>query len=85
MLARTNEERIAGFIGAAATAFVLGVGVASGDIIVTTAQRLRSSVVEPAVDAVAGGVDVFVVTPVERAAGIAAERLGINRRSTPKK
>jgi uncharacterized membrane protein YjjB (DUF3815 family) len=83
MLARTNEERVAGFIGAATTAFVLGVGVASGDIIVSTAQRLRRQVVEPAVDVVAGGVDVFVVTPVERAAEMAAQRLGFNRRPTP--
>ncbi len=83
MLARTNEDRIAGFIGAAATAFVLGVGVATGDIIVTAAQRLRRQVVEPAVDVVAGGVDVLVVTPVERAAEAAAQRLGLNRRPTP--
>jgi hypothetical protein len=39
--------------------------------------------VEPAVDVVAGGVDVLVVTPVERAAEAAAQRLGLNRRPTP--
>jgi hypothetical protein len=82
MLARTNQERVEGLIVAAGTAFVLGVGVASGDIIVSAARRIRTRVVTPAVDAMAGGVDVFVVTPVEHAAERAAERLG---RRTPHK
>jgi uncharacterized membrane protein YjjP (DUF1212 family) len=80
MLAPTNGERLAGLIAAAVTAFMLGTGVASGDIIVTTARRIRTKVVEPAVDAMSGGVDVFVVTPVERAVNRAAERFGRNRR-----
>lgn len=80
MLAPTNGERVAGLIAAAVTAFMLGTGVASGDIIVTTARRIRTKVVDPAVDAMTGGVDVFVVTPVERAVNRAAERFGRNRR-----
>ncbi len=69
MLAPTNELRINGMLAAVGTAFLLGTGVASGDIIVSTARRVRDRVVDPAVDAVAGGVDVLVVTPVERAVG----------------
>ncbi len=68
MLARTNAARIEGLLAAATTAFLLGTGVASGDIIISTARRLRERVVQPAVGAVAGGVDVFLVDPVERAA-----------------
>jgi uncharacterized membrane protein YjjP (DUF1212 family) len=74
MLARTNTARIDGLLAAATTAFLLGTGVASGDIIVSTARRLRERVVTPAVGAVTGGVDVFVVDPVERAAGRVAGR-----------
>jgi uncharacterized membrane protein YjjP (DUF1212 family) len=75
MLARTNAARIDGLLAAATTAFLLGTGVASGDIIISTARRLRDRVVQPAVGAVAGGVDVLIIDPVERVAGLAAERL----------
>jgi uncharacterized membrane protein YjjP (DUF1212 family) len=75
MLAITNAARIDGLLAAATTAFLLGTGVASGDIIVATARRLRERVVVPAVGAVAGGVDVLVVEPVERVADRAAQRL----------
>ena len=79
MLEPTNAQRVAGLLGAAGTAFMLGTGVASGDIIVTTARRIRTHVVDPAVDAVSGGVDVFVMTPVERTVNRAAELLGRGR------
>ena len=69
MLAQTNELRIAGMLAAGGTAFLLGTGVATGDIIVSTARRLRDRVVDPAVDVMSEGVDVFVVTPVGRAVG----------------
>jgi uncharacterized membrane protein YjjB (DUF3815 family) len=75
MLAITNAARIDGLLAAATTAFLLGTGVASGDIIVTTARRFRERIVKPAVGAVAGGVDVLVVDPVERVAERAAEHL----------
>ncbi len=67
MLAPTNDLRIAGMLAAGGTAFLLGTGVASGDIIVLTARRLRDRVVDPAVDAMSEGIDVLVVTPVEHA------------------
>jgi uncharacterized membrane protein YjjB (DUF3815 family) len=74
LLAQTDAARLTGLLAAAGTAFLVGTGVASGDIIVATALRVRQRLVDPAVgavaggvDAVAGGVDEFLVTPVERA------------------
>ena len=67
LLADTDAARISGLIGAAATAFLIGTGVAMGDIVLSTVRGVRDSVVAPAVDAVAGGVDVLIVSRVERA------------------
>jgi uncharacterized membrane protein YjjP (DUF1212 family) len=67
LLSPTNAERVSGIVTAATTAFVLGVGVGMGDIIVATILSVRDRVVVPAVGAVAGGVDDFIVTPVGRA------------------
>ena len=67
LLADTDPARISGLVGAAATAFLIGTGVATGDIIVSTLRGVRDTVVAPAVDAVAGGVDVLIVSRVERA------------------
>jgi uncharacterized membrane protein YjjP (DUF1212 family) len=67
LLADTDAVRISGLIGAALTAFLIGTGVAMGDIIVSTVRGVRDTVVAPAVDAVAGGVDVLIVSRVERA------------------
>jgi uncharacterized membrane protein YjjP (DUF1212 family) len=66
MLADTNEARITGLAAAAVTAFLIGTGVATGDLAARTLRRVRTAVVEPAVGAVAGGVDLYVVTPVGR-------------------
>jgi uncharacterized membrane protein YjjP (DUF1212 family) len=66
MLASTDLARLNGLVGAAGTAFLIGVGVATGDIVAVTVRRLRKAVVEPAVGAVAGGVDLLIVSPVER-------------------
>src|SRR4051794_25202895 len=77
LLAATDQERVAGLVAAATTAFALGVGVAMGDIVVTTLLRLRDVVVAPAVGAVTGGVDDFILTPVERA--VAQSRSGRSR------
>ena len=75
LLAETDPARVAGLIDAGATAFLLGTGVAAGDIIVTTIRRVRQHVVAPAIDALAGGIDVLVVSPVSRAVSAAlAER-----------
>ena len=60
MLAVTDLARISGLIAAAVTAFLIGVGVASGDIIVLAVRGVRDLVVAPAVDAVADGVEVLV-------------------------
>jgi hypothetical protein len=51
------------------TAFLIGTGVASGDILVTAIRRARQRFVVPAVGAVADGVEVFVVRPVGRIVG----------------
>jgi uncharacterized membrane protein YjjB (DUF3815 family) len=67
MLAETNAARIDGLIGAAGTAFVIGTGVAMGDILVLLIRGVRDQVVAPVVGAVAGGVDVLLVAPVGRA------------------
>lgn len=69
MLAPTTFTRIDGLIDAVVSAFLIGVGVATGDILVSAVRRVRDRVVAPAVGAVAGGVDVFVVGPVERVVG----------------
>jgi uncharacterized membrane protein YjjP (DUF1212 family) len=69
MLAPTDVARVAGLIGAAVTAFLIGTGVASGDIAVSAIRRARERFVAPAVGAVADGVEVFVVRPVERFVG----------------
>jgi uncharacterized membrane protein YjjP (DUF1212 family) len=67
MLAETEQGRIDGLVAAAGTAFLIGTGVATGDILVTIARGFRDQIVGPAVGAVAGGVDVFVIAPVGRA------------------
>jgi uncharacterized membrane protein YjjB (DUF3815 family) len=69
MLAATDAARVGGLIDATATAFLVGTGVASGDIVVATVRRIQTRIVAPAVDAVSGGVDVLVVGPVTRALG----------------
>jgi uncharacterized membrane protein YjjP (DUF1212 family) len=69
MLAATDAARAAGLVGAAVTAFLIGTGVASGDIIVLAVRRVRDRVVAPAVGAVVEGVDVLVTGPMERVVG----------------
>jgi uncharacterized membrane protein YjjP (DUF1212 family) len=69
MLATNDLARLGGLIDAAATALFIGVGVATGDIIVATVARFRARVLAPAVNAVAGGVDVLLVGPVARVLG----------------
>jgi uncharacterized membrane protein YjjP (DUF1212 family) len=66
MLATTDIARVAGLIDAIAAALLVGVGVATGDILAWTAARVRERVLAPAVSAVAGGVEVLVVGPVAR-------------------
>jgi uncharacterized membrane protein YjjP (DUF1212 family) len=61
MLAPTQALQIRLLIDALVTAFAIGVGVASGDIIVATLQRVRERIVEPAMGAVSGGVTALVV------------------------
>jgi uncharacterized membrane protein YjjP (DUF1212 family)/uncharacterized membrane protein YjjB (DUF3815 family) len=68
LLAPSDAARFSGLWNAVLVAFLLGIGVAAGDIIVTSIRRVRRSVVEPAFGAVADGVQVFVVAPIERAA-----------------
>ncbi len=69
MLAATDVARLTGLLAAAATAFLVGTGVASGDILVMAVRRVRERLVTPAVDAVTGGIEVYIVAPVERVVG----------------
>jgi len=69
MLAETQVQQIALLGDALGTAFAIGVGVASGDIVVATYQGLRERIVEPAVGAVSDGVAALIVRPAERLAG----------------
>ncbi|HET9083929.1 MAG TPA: threonine/serine exporter family protein [Candidatus Limnocylindrales bacterium] len=65
LLAPTDAARVIGLVGAAGTAFLIGAGVASGDIVVTTFRRMRARVT-PAIDTVTTGIGVNVVAPVDR-------------------
>jgi hypothetical protein len=67
MLADTDAARISGLAAAAGTAFVIGTGVAMGDILVKVIRGVRDRVVAPAVGKVAEGVEVLVIVPVGRA------------------
>jgi uncharacterized membrane protein YjjP (DUF1212 family) len=69
MLAESDVEQVVGLLGAATTAFAIGAGVASGDILVTTVRRVRDQVIPGAIEAAAGRVDMLVVTPFERILG----------------
>ena len=69
MLAESDVERIVGLITAVGTAFVIGTGVASGDIVVATLRLVRDEVIPQALEAAAGGLDTLVVTPFERISG----------------
>jgi uncharacterized membrane protein YjjP (DUF1212 family)/uncharacterized membrane protein YjjB (DUF3815 family) len=66
LLAPVDAERFAGLWHAVLIAFLLGVGVAAGDIAVTTVFRLRHRVVEPAVEAVTSGIGALVIGPLAR-------------------
>jgi uncharacterized membrane protein YjjP (DUF1212 family) len=67
MLAATDAARISGLAAAAGTAFVIGTGVAIGDITILIIRGIRDRVVAPAVGKVAEGVEVLVIVPVGRA------------------
>jgi uncharacterized membrane protein YjjP (DUF1212 family) len=69
LLAESDVDRIVGLLAAAATAFAIGVGVASGDIIVATVRRFRDRVIPSAIEAAVEGVDSFVVVPFEHIVG----------------
>jgi hypothetical protein len=49
MLADTEAARLNGLVAAAGTAFLIGTGVAIGDILVLTIRGVRDRVVAPAV------------------------------------
>jgi hypothetical protein len=48
-------------------AFTIGVGVASGDILVSTYQQVRERVARPVTEAVFGGTGSLVARPVREA------------------
>jgi uncharacterized membrane protein YjjP (DUF1212 family) len=74
LLASTSAGQVAGLVSAVGVAAALGVGVATGDIVVLTVERFRDRVVAPAVDVVHTGFDVLVVRPIERVTGPDARR-----------
>jgi uncharacterized membrane protein YjjP (DUF1212 family) len=65
LLAPGDAARVIGLVGAAGTAFLIGAGVASGDIVVTAVRRMHARVT-PAIDTVTTGIGVNVVAPVDR-------------------
>ena len=69
MLAVTDVARLGGLVDAIVAAFLVGVGVATGDILVETIVRIRERILAPAFGAVAGGVEVLVEGPVARVLG----------------
>jgi uncharacterized membrane protein YjjP (DUF1212 family) len=69
LLAESDLERLVGLLGAAGTAFVIGTGVASGDVIIATLRRLRERVIPGAIEAAVGGVDAMVIVPFEQIIG----------------
>ncbi|HEY4754068.1 MAG TPA: threonine/serine exporter family protein, partial [Candidatus Limnocylindrales bacterium] len=84
LLAQTDIARVSGLIAATATAFLIGTGVATGDIVVATIRRIRERIVSPTVDAVSGGIEVLVVAPVGRAVNAArGERTEGGQRHRP--
>ena len=60
MLAPTVTLQVSLLADALLTAFAIGVGVASGDIVVTTYLRIREQILDPVVGAVASGIDTLV-------------------------
>jgi len=66
MLAPLQATQIALLTEALVTAFAIGVGVASGDIVVASLQRLRERIVEPAVGAFTDGLATLVVGSTDR-------------------
>jgi uncharacterized membrane protein YjjP (DUF1212 family) len=66
MLADTEAARLNGLVAAAGTAFLIGTGVAIGDILVLAIRGVRDRVVAPAVGVVGERVEVLVITPVSR-------------------
>ena len=65
MLAPTVTLQVAGLADALLTAFAIGVGVASGDILVSTYWQVREHVLDPVVGAVASGIDTLVTRSSE--------------------
>ena len=61
MLATSATLQVSLLADALLTAFAIGMGVASGDIVVSTYMRIREQLVHPVVDAVASGIDTLVV------------------------
>jgi uncharacterized membrane protein YjjP (DUF1212 family) len=66
LLAPTDAARIEGLTRALTTAFLLGTGVALGDLLAIGVHRVRNQVVVPAVTAAHEGVDVFVADASHR-------------------
>ena len=74
MLAPTSALQVSLLAEALLTAFAIGVGVACGDIVVSTYWQLRERVVAPVVGAVASGFDTLVTRSGE--ASSSAPRTG---------
>lgn len=62
LLAPDDVQRFAGIWDALLIAFILGVGVAAGDIAVTTIRRVRRRVLAPAVGAVSRRIELVVAS-----------------------
>jgi uncharacterized membrane protein YjjP (DUF1212 family) len=67
MLAPTAAQQVTLLGEALLVAFTIGVGVASGDILVSTYQQVRERVARPVTEAVFGGTGSLVARPVREA------------------
>ncbi|HEY2887517.1 MAG TPA: threonine/serine exporter family protein, partial [Candidatus Limnocylindrales bacterium] len=66
MLAPTDLTRLLGLLAAGVAAFLIGAGVAIGEILVRVVRNVRRSVVAPAVGMVADGIQVGIAGAVQR-------------------
>jgi uncharacterized membrane protein YjjP (DUF1212 family) len=71
MLAATDAEQVALLGDALVSAFLIGVGVASGDIVVSSYLRIRERIVEPAVEVVSGSLAALVAPSPHRDPAVA--------------
>jgi uncharacterized membrane protein YjjB (DUF3815 family) len=79
MLAVSAVQQVSLLADALLTAFAIGVGVATGDIVVATYLQIREQIVDPVAGAVVGGFDRLVTRQAGHDDGPDAEAPGPSR------